>query len=289
MGSQAPLDIPRTDTPLADTHAHLDMLEDPAGALARAAFAGVSFVITVADPTADAERTLQELGAWRSAAADLLRVTLRSESANDQPIAPPEVRVIVGAHPHNAKDFDDEARARLSALAGDPLVAGIGEIGLDYHYDHSPRGVQREAFAEQLETAKRLRLPAIVHLREAHVEGEAIMRSAGIPAQGCVLHCFTGDSPMLDPFLEMGCYVSFAGPVTFKKADPIREAVVRVPLDRLLVETDCPFMAPEPYRGRQNEPGLAVFTASRIADARGIGLDELCEATSANARRVFST
>ena len=138
------------------------------------------------------------------------------------------------------------------------------------------------------QAAERFGLPAVVHLREAHEDGEAIMREIGLPTKGCVLHCFTGDAALAGRFLEMGCYVSFAGPVTFKKADAIRDAAARVPLERLLVETDCPFMAPEPYRGRPNEPALTVFTARRIAEVRGMNSHELAEATSENARRLFS-
>lgn len=290
MGTEKPLEIPRIGVPVADTHAHLDMLDDPAGALARAGCAGVSFVVTVVDPTEDAQRTLDELEQWRVTATESMRRPLDPTPmpADPPPVGEaPLVRIIVGAHPHNAKDFDVAAQERLRALAANPLVAGIGEIGLDYHYDYSPRDVQRSVFAEQLGLAHRLGLPAIVHLREAHDDGEAIMRETGLPAEGCVLHCFTGDAELLDRFLEMGCYVSFAGPVTFKKADAIREAAARVPLDRLLVETDCPFMAPEPYRGRKNEPALTIFTAKRIAEVRGIADDELAEATTANARRLF--
>lgn len=275
--------LPTLGAPIADTHAHLDMLEDPALALARAALAGVAFVVTVVDPTEDPERTLIGLPAWRDDAAHLLAASA-SEATPDVP----DVRVIIGAHPHNAKDFDTSVAARLRALARDPLVAGIGEIGLDYHYDHSPRDEQRRAFAEQLEIARELGLPVVVHLREAHDEGEAVLREAGLPAAGCVLHCFTGDAALLERFLGLDCHVSFAGPVTFKKADAIREASAGVPLERLLVETDCPFMTPEPFRGRKNEPAFTVLTASRIADARGICAKDFAQATYGTSLSLFA-
>lgn len=267
---------------IADTHAHLDMLDDPSAALANAARAGVSFIVTVVDPTEDAERTFDQLPVWQAAAAALLG---EAEAAQRHTL--PEVRVIVGAHPHNAKDLGYEARGRLAALAENPLTVGIGEIGLDYHYDHSPREIQRVVFAEQLEIARQLRLPAVVHLREAHDDGLTIMRDVGIPAEGCVLHCFTGDAALLGPFLELGCHVSFAGPVTFKKADAIRQAASVVPADRLLVETDCPFMTPEPFRGRPNEPAFAVLTAKRMAEVRGIAEGELARITHENAQSLF--
>lgn len=291
MSAPQTFDIVPIGATIADTHAHLDMLDDPAGALARAALAGVALVITVVDPTEDAERTFDELDAWRATAAELIRDTQRSGEAAASPQSvpgPPYVRVIIGAHPHNAKDFRVEAHEKLLELMAHPLVVGIGEIGLDYHYDHSPRDVQRAVFAEQLEAAADLRMPVAIHLREAHDDGEAIMRQVGLPAEGCILHCFTGDAALLDPFLDLGCYVSFAGPVTFKKADAIREAAALVPLERLLVETDSPFMTPEPYRGRPNEPALTVFTARRIAEVRGLSDVELARATWRNSVRLFA-
>ena len=288
--AETPLDLsvlPVLGATIADTHAHLDMLEDPATALANAARAGVGFVVTVVDPTEKPERTFGELGAWEAEAQRLVVEASSSAETTDSARAP-DVRIIIGAHPHNAKDFTFEAAQKLRALATDELVVGIGEIGLDYHYDYSPRDVQRRVFAEQLEIARQLGLPAVVHLREAHDDGEAVLRDVGLPAAGCVLHCFTGDAALLERFLEMGCYVSFAGPVTFRKADAIREAAALVPLDRLLVETDCPFMAPEPFRGRKNEPALTVLTALRIAGVRNDVPEDFARATYETSRRLFT-
>jgi TatD DNase family protein len=200
--------------------------------------------------------------------------------------SPPTVRVILGVHPHNAKDFLI-AQGDMIELATHPLTCAIGEIGLDYYYDHSPRDVQRAAFRTQLELAHELGLPAVIHLREAHGDGSRILRDVGVPPAGCILHCYNlGAEPMRE-FLDMGCYVSFAGPVTFKKSDEIREAAALVPADRLLTETDCPFMAPEPFRGRKNEPAYTVFTAARIAEARGETMADFAHAAYANALRVF--
>lgn len=266
---------------VADTHAHLDMLDDPVSAIARAARAGVGFIATVADVTEDASRTYEELPAWLEDAARML------EREGHAGVALPTVRVIVGAHPHNAKDFDEAAEKEMRRLAADPRTCGLGEMGLDYHYDHSPRDVQRGRFARHLELAHELDLPAVIHLREAHQDGLAILEQRGVPARGAILHCYTlGEQPM-EAFLELGCFVSFAGPVTFKKAEEIRKAAVAVPVGRLLTETDCPFMAPEPFRGNKNEPALVVFTANAMAQARNEDASWLAEHTYVSAVQLL--
>lgn len=267
--------------PIADTHAHLDMLDDPALALARAGIAGVNFVATIADASEDADRTFRDLPLWIARAYKIMQ---ENDSAD---IGPPDVRIIVGVHPHNAKDLTPEVEVELIRLASDAKTSAIGEIGLDYHYDHSPRDVQRSAFRRQLEIARQMDLPVVVHLREAHEDGEAILREVGLPHAGCILHCYTMGPEPLVPFLSLGCSVSFAGPVSFKNADPIREAACVVPLGRILTETDCPFMAPEPFRGKTNEPALVVFTAARMAEARGESLPAFARYTSAAARALL--
>lgn len=248
---------------VADTHAHLDMLDDPALALARAALAGVGFIATVADVTEDAWRTYDELPSWLANARELL------DAAGQEAVTLPRVRVILGAHPHNARLWDDAAREEFARLAADPLTCAVGEMGLDYHYDHSPRDVQRAAFREHIALARELGLPGVVHLREAHDDGAAILGEAGPPPAGFILHCYNLGPDAMRPFTEMGAHVSFAGPVTFKKAEEVRESARAVAPGRLLTETDCPFMAPEPFRGRPCEPAFAAFTAARIAEARG--------------------
>lgn len=262
--------------PVADTHAHLDMLDDPALALARAALAGVGFIATVADVTEDAWRTYEELPSWLSNARELL-------DGAGSAAALPRVRVILGAHPHNARLWDAAAEAEFRRLAADPLTCAVGEMGLDHHYDHSPRDVQREVFARHVELSKEHGLPGVVHLREAHGDGERILRAAGGLPAGFILHCFNLDPAAMDPFLELGCHVSFAGPVTFKKAEEVRDSARSAPADRLLTETDCPFMAPEPFRGRTCEPAFVAFTAARIAEARGEDLPAFARRTFASA------
>jgi TatD DNase family protein len=199
----------------------------------------------------------------------------------------PEVRILVGCHPHNAKDYTPQVEALILERGRDDRVCGVGEIGLDYHYDYSPRGDQRRVFRSQLALAKRLGLPVVVHLREAHEEGLAILKEDGLPERGCVLHCFTEGPDMLERFLALGCDISFAGPVTFPKAETIRESVRAVPLERLLVETDAPFLAPEPHRGKTNEPAWVTLTAAAVAQARGEAPETVARAVMDNARRLF--
>ena len=270
--------LPDLGAACVDAHAHLDMLDDPVAALARAARAGVVLIATVVDLTEDPERTLDGLDGWCRAAADELEA---------EGLDAPEVRLIVGWHPHNAKGGSDALYHRLRDLAADPRVAAFGELGLDFHYDHSPRDVQRAWFRQHLELAHEVGLPVEVHLREAHDEGAALLEDLGVPSAGCVIHCFTEGPGLARRFVELGCYISFAGPVTFKKADAIRDAVRVVPLDRLLVETDCPFLAPDPHRGRRNEPAFAVLNAEAVAAARSVEPAEIAEAALGNARRLF--
>ena len=274
------LSLPDLGALCVDAHAHLDMLDDPVRALADAAEAGLAMVVTVADVTEDAPRTFDSYKTWRAQAAELLET-------RGSDYAVPEIRIVVGAHPHNAKDFDWAAMGRLRVLSGCSAVGAIGEMGLDYHYDHSPRDEQRRVFRDCLGFARTAGLAAVVHLREAHDEGLEILREVGVPDAGCVIHCFTEGPELVQRFLELGCYISFAGPTTFKRAEAIRESAALVPLDRLLVETDSPFLAPEPYRGRTNEPAFTVITAARIAEVKGIDSREVAAATLRNARRVF--
>lgn len=266
---------------VADAHAHLDMLDDPAQALANAALAGVGLVATVVDLSED-RRTFQELDAWREEAAARLRAAGRDDAARTIP----EVRVVAGVHPHNASRAADAERD-LVDLAKSGAVAALGELGLDYHYEHSPREVQRRAFERHLGLAHEAGLPVIVHLRESHDDGYAMLRSIGVPKAGCVIHCFTEDAATAERFLELGCSISFAGVTTFKKAHAVREAAAIVPVDRLLTETDCPFLAPEPFRGRQNEPAFVTQVVRTVAAAHRVEPEVLARATYENAARLL--
>ena len=279
-GSGKTVVLPRLGAPTADTHAHLDMLADPGGALARAARAGVSLVCTIVDLTEEPEVTFDGLAGW-----------LAEESAG---LVPPDVRLILGVHPHNASAYDaamhENLRATALATHAAPVV-GLGELGLDFHYDHSPRDAQRDAFRRQLSLAHELGLPVTVHLRDGHDEGLAILQECGVPQAGCIIHCFTEGPRTAERFLALSdaVYISLAGPVTFSKAQQIRDALQVVPLDRMLLETDSPFLAPAPYRGEPNEPAFTVLNAARIAEVLGLDTATVASRCLANARRVFAS
>lgn len=198
-----------------------------------------------------------------------------------------DIFAVVGFHPHDARLVDDAAIEGLRALAADPRVVAIGETGLDYHYDHSPREEQQGAFRRFLRLAHELDLPVVIHTREAEDDTLTILREEGIGPAGGVIHCFTGTLPMAEACVELGYHVSISGIVTFKNAGDIPEVARRVPLDRLLVETDSPFLAPIPHRGRKNEPAYVVHVAARVAELREMPLSALAAATVTNTRRLF--
>jgi TatD DNase family protein len=199
------------------------------------------------------------------------------------------VRVVatVGIHPHDAVSADEAAFATLRRLCATPGVVGVGETGLDYHYDHSPRDAQRAAFARTVALAHEVGLPLVVHVREAHAEAADILRHERLPAGGAVIHCFTGDRDDARRYLDLGLHLSISGIVTFRNAERLREAVRVVPDDRLLIETDAPYLAPVPHRGRRNEPAHVRVVAEAVARIRGVSLDAIAERTSLNSRRIF--
>ncbi len=191
----------------------------------------------------------------------------------------------VGIHPNDAPELTEEALGRLRAWAKLPCVKAWGEIGLDYHYDLSPRDVQKDVFARQLALAKRLNKPVIIHIREAHGDAMDILRTADRPAG--VLHCYTGSWESAKAYLDMGLYISLSGAVTFKNAPKLAQVAQNVPLDRLLVETDCPYMAPVPMRGKRNEPAFVAYTAQKVAELRGMDAEEFALAAYENGKRLF--
>ncbi|MBX3023474.1 TatD family hydrolase [bacterium] len=252
---------------LIDSHCHLDMDfdADRGAVLARARAAGVEAMITIgASGRFDANRAAVEIA-----------------DANEA------VYATVGIHPHEAASLDDAAIAVLGELAAHPKVVGIGETGLDYHYEHAPRPAQRAAFARFLGLARALRKPIVVHLREADDDAVEVLRGERGGEIGGVIHCFSGDAVSVRRFLDLGFHISFSGIVTFKTADALREAARLVPSDRLMLETDAPFLAPVPYRGRRNEPALVAQTAATIAAVRGESIAQVAAATNANTRRLF--
>ena len=253
---------------LVDTHAHLDdeaFAADRDEVLTRARAAGVDTIITVGADLASSRQAvaLAERHPWIYAA--------------------------VGVHPHDAVQADEAALAELARLAGHERVVAIGEIGLDFYRDLSPRPAQREALWAQLALARRLDLPVVVHDREAHAEVLAALRdwAHGYDGARGVLHCFSGDEDMAREAIGLGFYISFAGPLTYAKASRLQRLAATLPLDRLLVETDCPYLTPEPRRGRRNEPANVRLVAERMAALRGLPLAAVAQATTANAGRLF--
>ena len=252
---------------MIDTHCHIqteEFDEDRHEVLARAREAGVDTLIVV------------------GGAGDL--------STNDEAVRladeHPGVYATVGMHPHDAKDVDEEDMDRLRGLSAHPKVVAIGETGLDFHYEHSPRQVQREMFERFAGLAKETRLPIVVHNRESDREAAETIRSGGGRLEG-VIHCFTSDAAAARTFLDLGFYLSFSGIVTFKNAEALRDIARWVPLDRLLIETDAPFLAPVPKRGRRNEPAYVRFVAETLAEVRGVAVADIAGAVSDNARTLF--
>ena len=204
---------------------------------------------------------------------------------------PDIIRAAVGVHPHDAVMLTEQVRADLLELARLPGVAAIGETGLDYYRDLSPRESQRRAFREQLDVAREADLPLLVHDREAHADTlqiieEAAAREGGTSCRG-VLHAFSGSYPMACRAIEVGWYISIAGPVTYPNAKGLRSLVSKLPLNRILVETDCPYLAPQSRRGKRNEPAYVRWMVEEIAQAKGLSFDEVAVVTTRNARTLF--
>jgi TatD DNase family protein len=200
----------------------------------------------------------------------------------------PDVWAAIGLHPHDASEWTDTFEADLRAAARHPKVVALGEMGLDFHYDHSPRDVQRSVLARQAAVAVELALPIVIHDREAGLETFEIVQAAGgFAGRGALWHCFTGDRALMARIVDAGGWISIPGIVTFKNAGEMREVAAICPLDRLLVETDSPFLTPIPFRGQQNEPAHVRLVAEKIGELRGMSLEEVAAVTLANTKRLF--
>lgn len=270
---------PTLEAPVADSHAHVHMLPDPAWELARCAVNGVDLACTVYDPSEDGPLLPDSLDGWLAeCVCDLDKYNEEKCTA----LLPPTVRIAVGVHPHNARLYDATLEDALSRHLADPRVAVLGEIGLDYYYDLSPRDVQCDVFRKQVRLAKQFELPIALHLRDgrdeqadtAHAEAFDILQEEGFPEKGTLLHCCALPSEELAPWIEAGCHVAYGGALTFKNGDAARAGAAMVPLNRLLVETDAPYMAPEPMRGTACTPAHVVFSAARLAEVRGVSAGE---------------
>jgi TatD DNase family protein len=258
---------------MIDSHCHLagdEFTSDLADVVGRAKAAGLSgaLVILGSEDVSELERASSVSSAWDG------------------------VRFSVGVHPHQAKQFaaDPAAAARQTqaAIEAQPLSRAVGEIGLDYHYDFSPRDVQQQVFREQIRLARRLRLPLVIHTREADADTFRLLDEEGAGDIGGVFHCFTGDRQAARRCLDTGFHVSLAGIVTFPRALELKEVARVVPLDRLLIETDSPFLAPVPHRGTRNEPAHVARVAEVIAELRGTTADAIAAATGRNYVRLFN-
>jgi TatD DNase family protein len=193
----------------------------------------------------------------------------------------------VGMHPHDAKDVGEDELQELKKLTAHPKVIAVGETGLDYYYNHSPREVQRRVFAQFINLAGETGLPLVVHERDAARESVGLLRNEGAGKTRGVIHCFTGDYDAARNYLDLGFYLSFTGIITFKNAEPLREVVRKVPLDRIFVETDSPYLTPVPHRGRRNEPAYVRLVAEMVASVKGITLEEVAQTTTRNVRQLF--
>jgi len=253
---------------LIDSHCHLNFdafVEDRAEVLARAKAAGI---VAFINPSTDLN--------------DSQEVVTLAETI-------PSLFAAIGFHPNAAAKFEAATLTRLRVLAGQPKVVAIGEIGLDYHWDEAPRPVQRRVFEQQLALAKELNKPVIIHQREAAADTMAVLREwgAGQTHPGLVLHSFSGDKAMAEEAVELGFYLGISGPVTFKNARELPEIVAAAPLDRLLVETDAPFLAPHPFRGKRNEPAHVKLVAERVAALKALSLAEMSQYLTTNTLTLF--
>ena len=253
---------------LFDSHAHVDGPEfdaDRGEVLARARAAGVQRIVVIGavGDTTSAERA----------------VALAERD--------PEIWATVATHPHDVAQMTPAWWDVHERLAPHPRVVAIGETGLDYYYNHSPHDQQRAAFARFIELAHRVGKPVVCHIRDAHEEAREILVAGRALELGCVIHCFTGTPDDARAYATLGCYVSFSGIVTYKTAQGIRDAVALVPRERLLIETDCPYLAPIPKRGKRNEPAFIEHTARVVATCAGLSFEELANLTAENAARVF--
>jgi TatD DNase family protein len=249
---------------IIDTHCHLEMDQfsgEMDEVIKRAFSSGLEAMITIGSDPASNPKVLEIASAYE------------------------HVYCAVGVHPHEASQVDEALWDDMRAWAAHPKAVAIGETGLDYHYDNSPREVQKEVFRRHLALAKELDMPVVIHVREADDDAIEIIRASGIKKG--VLHCFSGSSALLELAKSMGLYMSIAGPVTFKTAHELRDAVAKIPDELLLVETDSPYLTPVPFRGKRNEPAYVILTAAEVARVRGVTVQDIARLTTVNAQTLF--
>lgn len=257
---------------MIDSHCHIDAREydaDRDDVVARAKAAGVEHVVVV--------------GLWREGegVASARRAIDVAAASNGYASA------TVCIHPHDVAAVTPAEWDEIDALCALPQVVAVGETGLDYHYDHSPRDRQQDGFRHYLKLARKLAKPLVIHTREAEDDTYRILDEEGVPEKGAVIHCFTGDRQAAREYLERGLFISFSGIATFRTAEEIREAAKLVPLEQMMVETDAPFLAPLPYRGKRNEPAWVAKTIEVLASVKNVSPETLAQVTADNARRFF--
>lgn len=261
-----PLPVLPEGIKMIDTHCHLDMLEaemDTARVIQRAAENAIASIITIG---IDVESTKKAIA-----------IAQKHDG----------VYATVGIHPHNVQELSADSYDELENLCRSEKVVAYGEIGLDFVKQYAPQRMQLDHFARQVELAQKTGLPLVIHDREAHPEIMKILRNAAPFEASGVMHCFSGDWRLASRVLDLGFLISIPGVVTFNKADILQDVVRRIPLDRLVLETDAPFLAPDPYRGRTNFPEYILYTAKKVADLRGISIAEVARSTTDNARKLF--
>jgi TatD DNase family protein len=252
---------------LFDTHVHLNaeqFNEDLEEVISRAKEAGVGKMVVVGFDRPTIEKAMELVEHY-----DFLYAS-------------------VGWHPVDAIDMTDEDLAWIEELSSHPKVVALGEMGLDYHWDKSPKDVQKEVFRKQIHLAKKVKLPIIIHNREATQDIVDILREEGAEEVGGIMHCFSGSPEIAQECVDMNFYISLGGPVTFKNAKKPKEVAKEIPLERLLIETDCPYLAPHPNRGKRNEPAYVKLVAEQIAELKGISLEEVEKITTENANKLFN-
>ncbi|WP_099364150.1 TatD family hydrolase [Fredinandcohnia onubensis] len=251
---------------LIDTHAHLNAIqyqEDLEEVIERAQSEGVEIIVVVG--------------------FDRETITRAIELADTYEF----IYATVGWHPVDAIDMTDEDLKWIEELCSHPKVVALGEMGLDYYWDKSPKDIQKEVFRKQIALAKKVKLPIIIHNREATADIIEILEEEKASEVGGIMHCFTGSVEVAKQCMDMNFYISFGGPVTFKNAKKPKEVAAEIPLDRLLIETDCPYLTPHPFRGKRNEPSYVKYVAEQIAELKGVTFEEIAQKTSDNAKRFF--
>lgn len=251
---------------LIDTHAHLNAKEfdeDREEVIARARENGVSTIVNIGFN------------------AETIPTSLELAERHDF------IYAVVGWHPQDAKNMTDEHLEWLAELSRHPKVVGLGEMGLDYYWDTSPKDVQAEVFRKQIRLARKLQMPIVIHNRDAHQDIITILREERAAEVGGIMHCFSGSWETAKLALDMNFYISFGGPLTFKNAKQPKEVAAKVPLDRLLIETDCPYLTPHPFRGKRNESGFVRYVCEEMANIHGLSCEEMARITAENARKLF--